>query len=372
MDNFYDFSKCEEYKIYKGYGGGNGGKIAIKFNNKKHMLKFNTKNDAKTDYINSNISEYVACHILKTLGFETQNTYLGSYTFTDKNNGLNKISYVVACEDFNQNGYELTEFAKLKNTCIDSSKSGYGTELSSVLDAIDEQHFIDNTQIKEFFWDMFIADSFVGNFDRHNGNWGILVNEEKQDVKIAPIYDCGSCLYPQLLEKDLERILSNQQEIDNRIYVFPNSALKIDGKKINYFDYISSLKNEDCNAALLRVYPKINMDKINSIIDNTPGISDLRKYFYKTMLQARKERILDFSYERLQKQLYNSVDNTAKRITTLINEGKSLNTIQKEALKYIPGDDIVVKKAKFRTALKRACKNPAIKKFVEKSQDLER
>lgn len=372
MDKFYDFSKCEEYQIYKGYGGRNGGKIAIRFNNKKHMVKFNTKNNDKVNYKNSNISEYIACHIFESLGFDTQKTYLGSYTTFNKNTGANKVSDVVACEDFNQEGYQLAEFALIKNTCIDSPENGYGIELSSVLDTIDIQHFIDNTQLKEFFWDMFIADAFTGNFDRHNGNWGILVNEDKQEAKIAPIYDCGSCLYPQLLEKDLDHITSNQQEIDNRIFVFPNSALRINGHKINYFDYISSLQNEDCNAALLRIYPKINMDKIASIIDNTPGISEKRKQFYKIMLQARKEKILDYSFELLQKQNYNSIENISKSITRLLHNGIPFNQVEKEALKYIQGDNMITKKVKFKTALKHACQNRAIRKIVEKEQGLER
>ena len=35
----------------------------------------------------------------------------------------------------------------------------------------------------------------------------------------------------------MAEILSNPREIDNRIYVFPTSALKQDGRKINYFDF---------------------------------------------------------------------------------------------------------------------------------------
>ena len=44
------------------------------------------------------------------------------------------------------------------------------------------------------------------------------------------------------------------------------------------------------------------MDKIYKIVDETPFISDLQKEFYKTMLRERKERILDFSFQKLQKR----------------------------------------------------------------------
>ena len=105
---------------------------------------------------------------------------------------------MVACRDFTEGGKRLIEFAQLKNTCIDSEQNGYGKELDSILEAVNEQTLYPADELRAFFWDMFIADAFLGNFDRHNGNWGLLVNEEEQSVEIAPIYDCGSCLYPQL------------------------------------------------------------------------------------------------------------------------------------------------------------------------------
>lgn len=47
------------------------------------------------------------------------------------------------------------------------------------------------------------------------------------------------------------------------------------------------------------MYPKINLDRINKIIDDTEYITDEEKEFYKTMIRMRKERILDFSYKKL-------------------------------------------------------------------------
>ena len=44
------------------------------------------------------------------------------------------------------------------------------------------------------------------------------------------------------------------------------------------------------------------MGKIFRIVDETPFISDMQKQFYKTVLQTRKERILDFSMEKLLKR----------------------------------------------------------------------
>lgn len=117
---------------------------------------------------------------------------------------------------------------------------------------------------------------------------------------MVEIYDCASCLYPQLTDEKIEEIIDNNEEMEARVFVFPTSALKINNNKINYYDYISSLENEDCNQALLRIYPRIDFKKIDEIIENTPSISNIRKDFYKKILRLRYEKILKFSYEKLQ------------------------------------------------------------------------
>lgn len=293
-----DFTNCEVNK-FRYYGGKNGGKICIIYNNEEYMLKFPSVNDNVTEknYSNSCISEYIACNIIKTLGLNVQETILGKYT----SQGIEKI--VVACKDFTNYGKVFKQFAELKNSQIETSKNGYGTELDEVIETIEQQQIYDIKELKEFFWNMFIADSLVGNFDRHNGNWGFLIDEKSQKIEIAPIYDCASCLYPQLTEEKIEEIINNEDEINARVFTFPNSALKENDKKINYYDYITSLKNEDCNKALNYIVPLINLEKINSIIDNTPSISEVRKTFYKTIIKARYDKILKPAFEKLQKTL---------------------------------------------------------------------
>lgn len=81
---------------------------------------------------------------------------------------------------------------------------------------------------------MFIVDALIGNWDRHNGNWGFLYNNDTDEITLAPVYDCGSCLFPQADEEIMRKTLEDQSE------------------------------------------------------------RDLQKTFYKTMLKERKERILDF------------------------------------------------------------------------------
>ena len=289
-----DFTNCEINK-FKYYGGKNGGKFCVKYLGEDYMVKFPgmNKGNISMSYSNNCISEYVACHIMETLELKVQKTLLGTYKIG------NKEKVVVACKDFTNQGIILKQFAELKNSQIETSENGYGTELKEILETIESQEIYDVNKLKDFFWDMFIVDSLVGNFDRHNGNWGFLIDEGAEKIEIAPIYDNASCLYPQLDDATMENIMKNKEEMEARVYVFPTSAIKINDKKINYFEFIGSLENEECNKALKRIYQLIDIKKINKIIENTPYISNVRKEFYKKIINLRYEKIIKYSYEKL-------------------------------------------------------------------------
>ena len=59
---------------------------------------------------------------------------------------------------------------------------------------------------------------------------------------------------------------------------------------------------KDCNEALKRIYDRIDMEKINGLVEETPFITSVQKEFYQIMLGERKEKILDYSMELLLKQ----------------------------------------------------------------------
>lgn len=292
----FDFTELK--KRNKAYAGANGNKISVIYEGEQYMLKFpaQAKRNPDMSYSNSCFSEYLGCQIYESIGIPVQKTLLGTYTVR----GKKKI--VVACRDFTEPGVTLQDFASLKNQMIDSERNGYGTELSDILYTFEEQTAVDSAELLKRFWDMFIVDALIGNWDRHNGNWGFLYNTVTDEMTLAPVYDCGSSLYPQADEAIIEAVLADENERNFRIFDIPTSAITMNGKKIKYFDFISSLQNEDCNRALKRIVPRINMDKIKEIIDATPFMSDLQKRFYLTMLTERKARILDFSLAALEKR----------------------------------------------------------------------
>ena len=231
--------------------------------------------------------------LAQTQKIPVQKTILGTY----KVKGKNKI--VVACKDFTKHGVVLQDFASLKNQMIDSERNGYGTELFDILNTIDEQNVVNREELLDRFWDMFVVDAFIGNWDRHNGNWGFLYDSRTDSMEIAPVYDCGSSLFPQADELIMKEVLTNDNELMYRVFEIPTSAIMLNGKKIKYFDFIVSIQDENCNRAIRRITPKINMEDIKSIVFSTPYINDLQKKFYYTILSERKSRILDFTLRKL-------------------------------------------------------------------------
>ena len=128
-------------------------------------------------------------------------------------------------------------------------------------------------------------------FDRHNGNWGFLVDRATGLAEIAPVFDCGSCLLPQADERIMRKMLSDKAELEARIYMFPSSMLKIGGEKIGYARFLAD-PPEDLKSAIDRIVPRIDMPAISSFVDEVPYLTDLQRVFYKTYLLARYDRLL--------------------------------------------------------------------------------
>ena len=298
MTDRIDFTSCRRL-LGKAYNGANGKKIAVEYDGRQYMLKFPPSGVQKpTDlsYTNSCISEHLGSSIFNMLGISAQYTLLGVFTV----NGKEKV--VCACGDFTADGKTLYDFCSVKNTVIDSEHGGSGTELSDILESIEKQQFVNPEKLLEHFWNVFVVDALLGNFDRHNGNWGFLYDSKTDTAEIAPIFDCGSCLLPQADEKVMRNVLNNEDELNARIYRFPTSAVKLDGQKINYYDFLMSGEYDDCDEAIVRIVPRIDMEKIEQLINETPYITDLQKDFYKAYINARYEKILLSAYEQVSSQ----------------------------------------------------------------------
>lgn len=282
-----NFTNCkEELNNYK----GSEKKKTLIYKNKKYLVKFPDpirEKKKNISYINNAFSEYIGSNIFKIVGFLTQNTILGIYKY----NEIEKI--VCACEDFTDSNKTLYEFENLALSTNPDKK--IETELSDILNVLDENKIINSAKIKEKFWNMFIIDALIGNTDRHNGNWGFLVDNQTKEVEFAPIYDCGSCLNPMIDDNKIEKLKEN--EIKN-LAINCYSCLKENGKKINYMTYIKDAINEECNKAIIRVFKDINIVKINNFISEVSCMSNVRKEFYKKLINIRY-KIIEETYNKI-------------------------------------------------------------------------
>mgnify|MGYP004529562057 FL=1 len=282
-----NFTNCVE-ELNK-FSGSEKKKTLI-FEDKIYLVKFPDPildKNKNISYINNSLSEYVGSNIFRLVGFETQETLLGKYKF----NGVEKT--VCACLDFTDDENELYEFENIALSANPDKK--IGTELEDILEILRNSKLFDYNSIQEKFWDMFIIDSIIGNTDRHNGNWGFLVNKKTKKIEFSPIYDCGSCLNPMLEDSDIEKM---RVEDFKNIVLNCYSCLKDNNKKINYMTFIKSRKNNGCNEALKRMFNKIDIEKIDSFINNISCISDVRKDFYKKIISMRYD-ILKKVYNEL-------------------------------------------------------------------------
>ena len=294
-----DFSNCE--LSTKSYEESSMKKNAIIYNSEKYLLKYMEKNKAKhyqdvknkkETYFNSVYSEYISCHIGKMIGLDIQDTIIG---YEKENTKFKGIGYIpcVACRDFCKSTENIVNFERIFEIVNRKEKKRYNNEnFNDVLKVIEKQEFIDKNKLKENFLDMFVFDSFIGNFDRNLKNFGIIENEKDKTYRIAPIFDCASSLHPKASRKRI-KFLANSYKKDNEVVykyaLTPNSYFKNDeGTKINYFDFLgnSGLNYDgDIAKSIVKIGPQLIE------LNNNGGIYDILDKLDSMIIPERIEVI---------------------------------------------------------------------------------
>ena len=263
--------------------GGSEKKKKIIYNGEVYLLKFPDpirEKNMSLSYINNVFSEYIGCKIFDSVNIPVQKVILGIYNEKKENEIKQKV--VVACKDFTSEKQKLVEFSSLANSITGVDKK-FTTKIEDIYEVFNNLNYdFDKKIMIENFWNMFIVDTLIGNTDRHLSNFGVI--DDGKTLKFAPVYDCGSALHPLLT--------------DEKINYYP--VYTYENKKITYSEFYKK-DISDLNDALLRIYPRIEMNKIYDIIDNTMYLSLERKEFLKKSVTIRKEKILDVAYKKLNK-----------------------------------------------------------------------
>jgi hypothetical protein len=301
------------------YGGDAGAKDALLYNGEAWMLKYpKTTRDLmnpQISYTTSPLSEYLGSKIYEMLGIPVHETLLGIRN--------NKI--VVACKDFTRKWSEglpwgarglwlekyLVPFHDLKNSFMSSdleSYTGSGSEtlLDEVLATIAGQNELKSLPgVLERFWDMFVVDAFIGNNDRNNGNWGILIDPRSSEAALAPVYDNGNAFFNKRSLTQMAMRLGDEKAMQedawqNSLCAYKYTGLDNEGHKINPFTFIERGENADCNAAVSRFANAADMSVVESIIYGIPEtvgnlavMPDIQKDFYLKLMRLRLGHMLD-------------------------------------------------------------------------------
>ena len=282
-----DYSK---YKKTNAVFSGAEKKHEILISGQKYIVKF--QKNSEVGLTMSHVCEYIGSHIFQLLGIDAQQTFLGTCE------GRN----VVVMKNFLDKNEVFVAFNGIGESTLEREKELYQYSYMDICAMLEENTKLTNVQeTVERFWEMFIVDALIGNFDRHGSNWGFIKKENK--YRMAPVFDNGSCLYPRINnEQKIHDILNDESEILKRIYQFPRSHIKVKGRKSSYFEVINSLQFEQCNKALKRIVPKVHLEDFYDLIDSVECISNLQKEFYKTMIKRRFELILQNSYQKLKEK----------------------------------------------------------------------
>ena len=278
-----DFSS---FPLSDRYYGGTERKVGILIDGAPYMVKF--QKATAFGYRNNHLSEHIGSRIFSRLGISTQETMLGAYEGRP----------VVVCKDFIGEGEQFVPFNDVGESTLDQDRERYQYEYEDIMTMLrDNSKLTDVKETISVFWEIYIVDALLGNFDRHGANWGFIKRDNM--YRLAPVFDNGSCLFPNLLDGQLQAIVDSPSETDTRVYTFPTSQIRLKGRKSSYFDVIDSLAFPECNKALAAILSRASLEEILGVIDEVHGLTDERRAFYRHMLENRFRKILLAPYERL-------------------------------------------------------------------------
>ena len=281
---------------------GNSQKTRMEWHGAVYIVKYGNplepdpSRPLQGSYNHSPLSEFLGSRIFSELGIPAQEVVLGTLHERE----------VVACKDFTIGApadVGLVQFRSLENAMISSSARGQSPRLEDIEKVIEEHPFLRDIrqEARDRYWDTFVVDAIIGNFDRHSGNWGYLAERDPRTngflpaISPAPVFDCGSSLAPRLSEDAMERLAGDQRELARRARSFPRAKLIVGGGKGNvmYHEFLLSQEGADARAALWRLLPRIDALDIGSLVNSVPGISQVRARFLEQMIRSRISAIID-------------------------------------------------------------------------------
>lgn len=262
-------------------------KYGISYDNKYYIVK------PREDLDDSSIfSEYVASHFINNLGFEAHNTEL-----VDTDEGM-----CVVIEDFMNSYGLLRPFSETKQSSEGTNIENKGYTYEDIQKLIRKHTKVPDEfkpEALKSFWNMFFLDAILGNRDRHAGNWGyIVLGEESEFYRIAPLYDNGASLFPSVIPKLGAYKRNKFKFLYERCEKFPACLIKDEGKRTNYYYFVNkkNLQRFDLMYEAYKRFKSIGVFAVKDAIVKAVShhlIPDDLKEFYKNIVIMRYLHIID-------------------------------------------------------------------------------
>lgn len=274
MFNVVDFNS---WHVYDGAseGSGRSEKVwLISDNNQIGLFKFPKIDPVTQAETTEHISEHLAHQLGELLGVPTANVDLGVY-----DGRIGSMSYLVS-----QPGEFLIEginfisghYPKYNAETMQNEDDGTYYCIDHILKSVP-------SFLPDRIWiEMMLFDYLIGNADRHQSNWALLMRlstENKFTIQLSqcPLYDNGSslCCYvndtqiSNFLGKDLRRF---EVLVDSK----SQSIIRIDGtqkKRPKHSDVVKHLLSQYPVAKTIAHHfvSLLNEDNINALLDQYPA-----------------------------------------------------------------------------------------------------
>ena len=318
MARFYDISDWEEHE-YLGTGGTRD-KVVVENAEDNCLYYFKTSlKKGDKDYTYEFWSEVIASEVGKMLGFDILQYDVAANKETL--GCLSKLMIDPSCEQLDE-GYKWIKRFQAAYDVEDRDAYTF-----QVIDAALKSLF-NGKGFSEKLISTLVFDSIIGNEDRHQENWGIIVATEissergfifsrktpvpKTTYKFAPIYDSGSSLGRELREEKVNQMLTDSLQL-NAYINRGQSEVHWEGEhgKQKHFELLDKIAGIGYGhilaAEIKRIRERYNREQLVAIIKSiddclpeayeSQKIPANRKELLIKLLTLRIERLLSLHYE---------------------------------------------------------------------------
>lgn len=239
-------------------------KEGVTINGINYIAKKN-KNDGKLNVY----CEYIASRFINNLASCFGDTIKLTAHETDLFKDATTDTLYVLVKDFIGSEGNLIKYFGIEQAGMESRDPAAGNRrqyaFSTIIKRINNHKKIadhEKSEIRSQFWIMFFLDAILGNRDRHGGNWGFL--DQGSGYQMAPIYDNGSALFPEIKAKMNQYLNDRSTFILKRCEGKPKSAIRAnenDQYGANYYHFINeeNLVKYDEMKEVYNLFRKIGM-----------------------------------------------------------------------------------------------------------------